>query len=567
MDAWSAALLLASYTNGRVGSDQLLNRLPASLISASQQLSPSNNNNNGSSSHMNGGSHHHHSSHHTSPSTLTGNSSGTGSPANTPDYQKILYSQGICKWPGCESQMDDFPSFLKHLNQEHGLDDRSAAQTRVQMQVVQQLELQLQKEKERMSAMISHLHVKLNAVNCSAAVAAAASSQLLESSSRLSPLVSHSSTGGSSFSSLTSRDLVALASATSSLTQQQPANNHHHAINLSSRQRHHSGSASSAPVSHADRGLNGGSGGGGGGSSGRSSLDEKHHLHNHHHHNQTQHHSSRHSNSHLDHHVRNGMSAGRDRLSDKHAAHHHMDFMSDRDSLMGLAGNSADSPPLTGVLPSHTPSSHSSSRSRNSRISDSIIRSMIDLTPDHHVHSARHSLEQLRNSLDNSDLMHAEKQLSHDSDQLSNHSLSKSLSGLPDSPARRRIAERSNLDITEEIGRNREFYKNADVRPPFTYASLIRQSIIEASDRQLTLNEIYNWFTTTFCYFRRNAATWKNAVRHNLSLHKCFMRVENVKGAVWTVDEMEFYKRRPQRLQERLPSSNSSNPSSVSPTP
>lgn len=38
------------------------------------------------------------------------------------------------------------------------------------------------------------------------------------------------------------------------------------------------------------------------------------------------------------------------------------------------------------------------------------------------------------------------------------------------------------------------------------------------------------------------------------------MRVENVKGAVWTVDEMEFYKRRPQRLQERLPSSgNASN--------
>ena len=27
----------------------------------------------------------------------------------------------------------------------------------------------------------------------------------------------------------------------------------------------------------------------------------------------------------------------------------------------------------------------------------------------------------------------------------------------------------------------------------------------------------------------------QNAVRHNLSLHKCFQRVENVKGAVWTV--------------------------------
>lgn len=50
-----------------------------------------------------------------------------------------------------------------------------------------------------------------------------------------------------------------------------------------------------------------------------------------------------------------------------------------------------------------------------------------------------------------------------------------SVGSLPDSPARRRIAERSNLDITEEITRNREFYKNAEVRPPFTYASLIRQ--------------------------------------------------------------------------------------------
>lgn len=40
----------------------------------------------------------------------------------------------------------------------------------------------------------------------------------------------------------------------------------------------------------------------------------------------------------------------------------------------------------------------------------------------------------------------------------------------------------------------------------------------------------------------------QNAVRHNLSLHKCFMRVENVKGAVWTVDEIEFYKRRPQKM-------------------
>uniref|UniRef100_A0A096MFT7 Forkhead box protein P2-like n=1 Tax=Poecilia formosa TaxID=48698 RepID=A0A096MFT7_POEFO len=93
-----------------------------------------------------------------------------------------------------------------------------------------------------------------------------------------------------------------------------------------------------------------------------------------------------------------------------------------------------------------------------------------------------------------------------------------------------------------------ELYQNTDIRPPFTYAALIRQAITEASDMQLTLNEIYNWFTRTFAYFRRNAATWKNAVRHNLSLHKCFVRVENVKGAVWTVDEEEYQRRRSQKI-------------------
>ncbi|CAL8260857.1 unnamed protein product [Merluccius merluccius] len=59
-----------------------------------------------------------------------------------------------------------------------------------------------------------------------------------------------------------------------------------------------------------------------------------------------------------------------------------------------------------------------------------------------------------------------------------------------------------------------ELYRNTDIRPPFTYATLIRQ----------------------------------NAVRHNLSLHKCFVRVENVKGAVWTVDEVEFQRRRSQKM-------------------
>lgn len=40
----------------------------------------------------------------------------------------------------------------------------------------------------------------------------------------------------------------------------------------------------------------------------------------------------------------------------------------------------------------------------------------------------------------------------------------------------------------------------------------------------------------------------KNAVRHNLSLHKCFTRVENVKGAVWTVDDAAFQRQHSLKL-------------------
>ncbi|XP_075905346.1 forkhead box protein P2-like [Nelusetta ayraudi] len=127
--------------------------------------------------------------------------------------------------------------------------------------------------------------------------------------------------------------------------------------------------------------------------------------------------------------------------------------------------------------------------------------------------------------------------------------LSSSRSGQEEAPSSRPAARRHGPLVYSLSSENEfELYKNSDIRPPFTYATLIRQAIVEASDTQLTLNQIYTWFTRTFAYFRRNAATWKNAVRHNLSLHKCFVRVENVKGAVWTVDEEEFQKRRSQRV-------------------
>ena len=67
----------------------------------------------------------------------------------------------------------------------------------------------------------------------------------------------------------------------------------------------------------------------------------------------------------------------------------------------------------------------------------------------------------------------------------------------------------NNTKYSNLIFFSREFYRCTDVRPPFTYAALIRQAINESPGRQLTLNEIYNWFQANFAFFRRNAATWK----------------------------------------------------------
>ncbi|XP_069592597.1 forkhead box protein P1 isoform X10 [Ranitomeya imitator] len=247
-----------------------------------------------------------------------------------------LYGHGVCKWPGCEAVCEDFPSFLKHLNSEHALDDRSTAQCRVQMQVVQQLELQLSKDKDRLQAMMTHLHVK-------------------STEPKASP-----------------QPLNLVSSVTLSKTASEP----------SPQSLPHTPTTPTTPLTPLTQGP-----------------------------------------------------------------------------------------------------------------------SVITTTSIHNV-----------------------------------------------GPIRRRYSDKYNVPISSDIAQNQEFYKNAEVRPPFTYASLIRQAILESPEKQLTLNEIYNWFTRMFAYFRRNAATWKNAVRHNLSLHKCFVRVENVKGAVWTVDELEFQKRRPQKI-------------------
>ncbi len=85
-----------------------------------------------------------------------------------------LFSHGVCRWTGCETPLDGPAQFRRHLEREHVLNDRSTAQTRVQVQIVSQLKLQLKKEEDRLEAMMRHLHPREEAAAAEVAVAAEA---------------------------------------------------------------------------------------------------------------------------------------------------------------------------------------------------------------------------------------------------------------------------------------------------------------------------------------------------------------------------------------------------------
>ncbi|CAF1086973.1 unnamed protein product [Adineta ricciae] len=84
----------------------------------------------------------------------------------------------------------------------------------------------------------------------------------------------------------------------------------------------------------------------------------------------------------------------------------------------------------------------------------------------------------------------------------------------------------------------------AHVKPPYSYVTLIRQAILSADMQRMTLNEIYQWILEAYPYFRTAPAKWKNSIRHNLSLNKCFKRLQRSsddpgKGSYWTLDESD----------------------------
>ncbi|XP_067841994.1 forkhead box protein O1-like [Heptranchias perlo] len=65
-----------------------------------------------------------------------------------------------------------------------------------------------------------------------------------------------------------------------------------------------------------------------------------------------------------------------------------------------------------------------------------------------------------------------------------------------------------------------------------SYADLITKAIESSPEKRLTLSQIYDWMVRSVPYFKdkgdsNSSAGWKNSIRHNLSLHSKFVRVQN----------------------------------------
>lgn len=92
-------------------------------------------------------------------------------------------------------------------------------------------------------------------------------------------------------------------------------------------------------------------------------------------------------------------------------------------------------------------------------------------------------------------------------------------------------------------------------KPPHSYAQLIGMAILRSPLRRLTLSQIYKWISDNYSFYSPNDAGWQNSIRHNLSLHKNFIKIERPKddpgkGNYWGIEpgtESQFLREKPTR--------------------
>ena len=69
-------------------------------------------------------------------------------------------------------------------------------------------------------------------------------------------------------------------------------------------------------------------------------------------------------------------------------------------------------------------------------------------------------------------------------------------------------------------------------KPPFSFSTLIFMAIEQSQEKRLPVKDIYAWILNNFPYFRFAPSGWRNSVRHNLSLNRCFIKIQKDNGVV-----------------------------------
>ncbi|KAI8520716.1 Forkhead box protein O3 [Branchiostoma belcheri] len=98
-----------------------------------------------------------------------------------------------------------------------------------------------------------------------------------------------------------------------------------------------------------------------------------------------------------------------------------------------------------------------------------------------------------------------------------------------------------------------------------SYADLITKAIQSSPEGRLTLSQIYDWMVRCVPYFRdkgdsNSSAGWKNSIRHNLSLHSRFIRVQNEgtgKSSWWMLNPDAKGGKSPRRRASSMDTNNS----------
>ncbi|KAH7329198.1 hypothetical protein B0I35DRAFT_404447 [Stachybotrys elegans] len=90
-------------------------------------------------------------------------------------------------------------------------------------------------------------------------------------------------------------------------------------------------------------------------------------------------------------------------------------------------------------------------------------------------------------------------------------------------------------------------------KPTLSYAQLIGMAILRSPMRRLTLSQIYKWISDNYSFYGPTDAGWQNSIRHNLSLHKSFVKIERPKddpgkGNYWAIapgQEHQYLREKP----------------------